>query len=225
MSWQATGIAALVLAISHIAGAHARPSSPRLRSFAGGVGVAYVFAVILPLLSDWQGVLRDEQDAERLIFLVALAGLAGFYVVEHGALALDKRKRSHAAAWVQIGGFILYSLAVGFVLADYGERSLIWLMGYTGAIGLHFYMNARSTMTGHEQPVLGKWLMSGAVLTGWAVGCLLPHHYQIANMLFAGMAGAMILSIMTHELPTQDKATPGAFLTGVILVTVLSLIS
>ncbi|MEH3036062.1 MAG: hypothetical protein PGN23_06125 [Sphingomonas adhaesiva] len=48
-----TFLAALFLAGTHMARQDGPAASDRLRSFAGGVGVAYVFVIVLPLLSTW----------------------------------------------------------------------------------------------------------------------------------------------------------------------------
>lgn len=217
-----TGIAALILALAHLAGAFTRSESIRLRSFAGGVGTAYVFLIVLPLLSSWQDAARDEMDADRVVFLVALAGLSAYYVLDLWSTGLDRRNKGHKAAWVHTGGFALYSLAVGFVLADYSDRGIVWLAAYTGVIGLHFHMNARSTASEEHHPLLGKGVLAGAVLLGWLIAQLVPHSYRVGSFLFAAMAGAMILNILKDELPGHKSGVPSLFMLGVACIALLS---
>lgn len=210
-----TLIAALVLAATHLARQGGAAASNRLRSFAGGVGVAYVFVIILPLLASWQGTVRDEMEADRLVFLVALLGLAAYYALDLWATRLDRNGRDGSARAVHLGRSFLYSLAVGFVLADYGERSFVWLVAYTGVVALHFFLSARVSPPNDRPTTCQRVALAAAVVAGWGLSRGIPHPLDLTALLFAAMAGATIIDVLADELPRRDDGEPRWFLLGV----------
>lgn len=222
MTWAWSALAAFVLAGAHLAGGKTRPNSTGLRSFAGGVGVGYVFVIVLPMLSTWQNSVRDQFEAERLVFVVAMIGLCIYRLLEVGVSHLDARRQAPAAAWLHICGFAIYSAIAGFVLASYADRGAIWLMAYTAALGLHFYMNDRFLLSRRDYPAISKWLLASAVLLGWAAGAVAPQHYPVAAFLFALFAGGMMLSILKEELPQEKDSVPTKFVLGVGTIILIS---
>lgn len=224
MTWIWSGLAALVLAGAHLAGGVAGPVSGRMRSFAGGVGVGYVFIVVLPALSTWQGSARQQLDTERLVFAVAMAGLVLYYLLEVGVERLDQKRRGRAAAWVHISGFALYSAIVGFILAVYADRGALWLMAYTAALSLHVYMNDRFIFSTRHYPAAARWILAGSVLAGWGAGVAAPHRYALATFVFAALAGGMMLNILKEELPPEKDGKPLMFVSGIGLLILIGLL-
>lgn len=221
MTWMLSALAAFALAGVHLAGAVARPVSAGTRSFAGGIGVGYVFVIVLPTLSTWQSSANEHAASDRLVFVVAMIGLCLYYLLEVGVTRLDSRRGQQAAAWLHLCGFALYSAIVGFVLASYAERGAIWLAAYAAALGLHFYMNDRFLFSQRGQPALGRWMLAGALLLGWLAGLLAPHRYTVAAFLFAVLAGGMMLNILKEELPRQKDGVALRFLMGTGVMTVI----
>lgn len=221
--WISSGAAALVLAAAHLAGALAPPPSRAMRSFAGGIGVGYMFVIILPALSSWQASANQEIKSERLVFACAMAGLAGYYLLKIAVARLDDNRRERAAALLQLGGYTVYSAIIGFVLAQYAAYGPVWLAFYTVALGLHLYMNDRCVFSERQSAAAGPSLLAGAILAGWGAGLAIPQGYPVAVLLFAVLAGGMILNILNDELPRDGEGTALHFVLGIGAVTLVGL--
>ena len=218
-----SGTAALVLAAAHLGGALASPPSRAMRSFAGGIGVGYMFVIILPALSSWQASANQEIESERLVFACAMAGFSGYYLLRIAVARLDDNRRGRAVALLQLGGYTAYSVIIGFMLAQYAEYGPVWLAFYTVALGLHLYMNDRCVLRERTWAAAGPLLLAGAILAGWSAGLALPQVYSVAVLLFAVLAGGMILNILNDELPRGGDGTALHFVLGTVAVTLAGL--
>ncbi|PMR74329.1 hypothetical protein [Billgrantia endophytica] len=159
---------------------------------------------------------------ERLVFVITMAGLCLYYLLEVSVTRLDARRQKYAAAWLHIGGFALYSATGGFVLANYADRGGVWLMAYTAALSLHFYMNDRLFLGQRKHLAFDRWILAGAVLLGWAAGLVAPHRYPIAAFMFAALAGGMMLNILKEELPPEKDGVPLQFVLGIGIIILIS---
>ncbi|MFW8593291.1 hypothetical protein [Cribrihabitans neustonicus] len=201
---------------------------PRSRwlSIAGGVAVAYVFVHLLPELAEHQKALAEHDGAlagaakalERLVYVLALAGLAVFYGLERLVQTSKAgRERTEARAfWVHIGAFALYNFLVGYFLLHREDPGLQSLGLYVVAMGLHFVTNDFGMHDDHRELYdhKGRFVLAGAVLAGWFMGVAsdIPEPWLIG--IFSFLAGSVVLNVLKEELPEERQSSFGAFAAG-----------
>lgn len=204
---------------------------PRSRwlSAAGGVAVAYVFLHILPELALHAGTFADsfhfgEERAEALVYLVALAGLAAFYGLERAAKVSRARSRKGGEGdavesevfWLHMGSFALYNVLIGYLLLQREDAGALSLLFYFIAMGLHFLTTDHALREHHKHRYdrVGRWVLAAAVLLGWALGLLGQLPEAAIGLLFAFLAGGVVLNVLKDELPEEREANFGAFALG-----------
>lgn len=200
-------------------------------SFAGGVSVAYVFILIFPELVEAQEAISDHgmlAYLEHHAYLVALAGLTGFYglerCVKHSrGVHTEEEKNSDKAAgigvfWVHIISFSLYNALIGYLLV-YRESETFELVLFVLAMGFHFLVNDHALIKHHRNAYLhyGRWILSGAILFGWGIGQFAEVSEATTSVLFAFLAGSIILNVLKEELPEdrQSRFLPFALGAGI----------
>lgn len=229
--------AVAVLALTHlfahrIRALHYIPRS-RWLSAAGGASVAYVFLHLLPELSAAQrenlielGFLETE-----LIWLLAMAGLTLFYVLEvrfrriadKGADAAEH----HREYRLHLISFSLYNLITGYLLTQREDSDIARLVFFALAMGLHFLV----TDTGLRQNFAsgwlahGRWIVAGAVVSGYALGSVLQLPEAIISGLVAFLGGGIILNVLKEELPDDRKSQLIPFILGAAIYAGLLLLA
>lgn len=201
-----------VFAAVHVLGPRLRflggvPRSAWL-SAAGGVSVAYVFVHLLPELA----VHQETLAAERLVYLVALAGLALFY-------GLERLVRSSPRADVfslHLGSYALYNLLIGYLLVHREEQDPRGLAIYAVAMSLHFVVNDHGLRADHGEAYdrRGRWWLAAAPVIGWLIGIFVPLPAEALAMLFAFLAGGIVLNVLKEELPEERQSRFSAFAIG-----------
>ncbi|MEA4857857.1 hypothetical protein [Solidesulfovibrio sp.] len=230
----ATGLAALCLAALHLevrllAPALDAPRSPWL-SAAGGAAAAYVFVHIFPGLCDGQEALRRTGWAfvavlDRHVFLIALLGLLVFYGLERAALAarggrqnppVGAGSRGAGVFWLHLVSFGLYNFLIGYLLVNRVQPGPVSLVTYVAAMALHMaagdYGLRRHFTDDYRR--LGRKVLAGAILAGWAVGTALRVHEAVLAILFAFLAGGVIMNTMKDEIPLDGSGNFPAFALG-----------
>ena len=208
---------------------------PRSRwlSAAGGVSLAYVFVHLLPELAERQA--SAVTDANQLLrrdtelFLLAVAGVLFFYGLERMVTLARGGKRPQdapappAVFWIHVASFALYNGIIGYLLVHREEQGATSLAVYVIAIGVHFVVNDRGLYAHHGRRYLsvGRWLLAGAVFLGLAVGLALPLPELAISLLFAFLAGGIILNVMKEELPEQRESAFWALAAGAVLYAAL----
>jgi hypothetical protein len=143
---------------------------------------------------------------ERYVYLVALVGIILFYGLEHLAQRAAPRESATLDTWVfwvHVGSFGAYNALIGYLLVHRTENGPVVLVLFAVAMGLHFLVTDHG-LHEHFQALyrgVGRWLLSTAVLVGWAVGQVVPVSETQLHVLFALLAGGVILNVMTEELP------------------------
>ncbi|MFC6836275.1 hypothetical protein [Halomarina ordinaria] len=227
----AAGAFALGLAAVHVlAGRLGRldPASRRATvSFAGGVSVAYVFALLLPEVN--RAVLEAVESGSTVgsffrrdvhVYLVVLLGFVVFYGV-HALVATSNRdaEASDAATPVFVAhvvAFTGYNALVGYLLFHQEGPGLLELSFYAVALGMHFLVVDASFRRHHGTAYdrLGRWILAGAVLAGAAVGAVTPIDEATLSVLFAFLAGSVVFNSIREELPEPGRIRYLAFLVG-----------
>jgi len=228
----ATGIMALFLALTHLyirllSPALDAPRSPWL-SLAGGAATAYVFVHIFPdLCAGQEAVLRAGWTVlpalDHHVFLVALAGLLVFYGLERAAILARGGRDAPPAGpeksgvfWLHLTSFGLYNFLIGYLLDNREVPGPVSLVTYTVAMALHMAgtdHGLRRHFSG-DYHRLGRKVLAGAVLGGWAFGVVFRVHEALLAVLFAFLAGGVVMNTMKDEVPLDGSGNFPAFALG-----------
>ena len=216
--------------------------TPRSRwlSFAGGLSVGYVFVHLFPELEEAQAGLEDHLDVAWLghhAYVVALVGLVAFYGIERLVSTGRRRRAERGPAAdsiraddgifrVHVASFAAYNALIGYLLVhrvDQGTSGMLW---YTVAMGLHFVVNDHGLAEDHESAYrrVGRWALVAAILVGWSVGLATEVGEATVHVLFALLAGGIVLNVLKEELPEQRESRFVPFVGGAALYTALSLL-
>lgn len=214
---------------------------PRSRwlSLAGGISVAYVFLHIFPELEEAQQSLSEGGDVlpflEHHAYLVALGGLALFYGLER-AVRSEQQERGEAPGngegetttgagifWLHVASFAVYNALIGYLLVHREEQDGWDLLFFAVAIALHFLVNDFGLRQDHKDSYehVGRWVLAGAVLAGWGIGLVTNIGEAAAGVLFAFLAGGIVLNVLKEELPEERKSRFSSFAFGVVLYAAL----
>ncbi len=208
-------------------------------SMAGGVSVAYTFVHIFPELSKGQetveaSALNGLAFIENHVYLMSLLGFSIFYGLEK----LAKTSRQHQLKigrgdatservfWLHITSFALYNALIGYLLLHPEEESnFLSLLFFFVAMALHFIVNDFGLREHHKRDYshIGRWVLAAAVLVGWAVGSATTISHEAISLLFAFLAGGIILNILKEELPEERETRFWAFASGAAAYSVLLL--
>ena len=235
-------VAALGLALLHLYAARVRrlemiPRSLWL-SMASGVSVAYVFVHLLPELAAGQVEVHSAVGGavgwlEHHVYLMAMVGLSAFYGLER--LAVRSRQAAEARTeasrpstgvfWLHIGAFAIYNGLVGYLLVHREASGWQGLALFAVAMGLHFVVNDYG-LSDHHQDLYrrrGRWLLASAILVGLGLGWITSVSELAVAMLFAFLAGGVIMNVLKEELPEQRQSRFWAFAVGAAAYTALLL--
>ncbi len=228
-----TSFLAVGLALTHLFAGRLRflQVVPRSRwlSASSGVSVAYVFVHILPDLSEAQSTIRKSVDPaltfiEHHVYLLALLGLVIFYGLER--LATVSRQRSQQAGgadmtspgvfWLHMVSFAFYNALIGYLLVHREVPGLTSLIFFAIAMGLHFLVNDYGLREHHKKMYdhRGRWILAAAVIAGWAIGTGTKLSEAAIAVLFAFLAGGIMLNVLKEELPDQRESRFWAFALG-----------
>lgn len=217
---------------------------PRSRwlSLSGGISVSYVFLHIFPELAAVQKEMIDSNFAvvwiEHHAYLVSLLGITLFYGLERYVLSTqreqglessDEQQKTSTGMgvfWIHIGSFILYNTLVGYLVVHRESQTLSDLGFFMVALGLHFLVNDHSLRQAHKNTYrkIGRWLLAGATLFGWGLGQITEVHTGFVGVLFAFLAGGIILNVLKEELPEKRKSRFVPFALGAAGYAVLLLL-
>ncbi len=224
----ALGFAGVHLATSRLPTTGVVPRSVWL-SLAGGVSVAYVFLHLLPgLVARGAKVGLElglaENVSATVVFMVALLGLTGFYGLEN---LVAKRRRAPGRVGgevvdlqvfsIHLGSFAAYNVLIGYLLVQRETEGWRELVTFGIAMAAHFLSADVGLHQDHAARYdrFARWLLAGAVLAGWALGQLVEVSGLAIGLLYALLAGGVILNVMKEELPEDRQSRFWAFLLGV----------
>jgi zinc transporter ZupT len=221
----ALGFALIHLLIGRLTFLEAIPRS-RWLSAAGGVAVAYVFLHVLPELAEGQRTVREHLAGAsvlsgRHVYLIALVGLAAFYGLERLVRSARRGGAGDAAIprglfWLHLGSFALYNVILSYLLLHREDPTPAGLVLYFVAIGLHLMTTdfglRQDAPAGYDR--VARWVLSAAVLAGWLLGVSIDVAEPAVAMLFAFLAGGIVLNVLKEELPEERESRFGAFALG-----------
>ena len=232
--WGASGLAATLLALIHIFANKIKVlgSTPRSRwlSLGSGVSVAYVFVHILPDLGvaqqDFQERVQILAVLEHHVYLLAMIGMLAFYGLERAAKVSRQQSLKEGGGdatqpdvfWLHMVSFSLYNALIGYLLVHREEPGLWGLTIYVIAMATHFLVNDHSLSEDHKWAYrrIGRWMLSAAIVLGWAVGTYSVISKAFTATLFAFLAGGIILNVLKEELPQARESRFWTFALGAI---------
>lgn len=206
-------------------------------SSAGGISVSYVFLHLLPELARGQAVIEGAianplRVLEHHAYLIALLGLIIFYGLERIAKVSRSRQRhaygddrpSAGVFWLHLASFLVYNILVGYLLVN-DVQSASKLGFFFVAMALHFLVTDYGLREHYKDQYarVGRWLLSAAVLAGWATGCMIELPELATSLLVAVLAGGVILNVLKEELPEERQSRFSAFLLGALAYAALLL--
>jgi hypothetical protein len=232
-----TGIFTFVLATIHLFAGQLKflKHKPRSRgfSFGSGVSVAYVFIHILPELSQAQEKLQNGVNIsflEHHVYLVALGGLTVFYGLERFAMITRPRNRNANVTtagffWVHIAFFAIYNFLIGYLLVHREDPGTKNLLLFALAMALHFVVNDHGLREHHQKIYddIGRWLLAIAIICGWLIGIVTKIEQAGIAVLFAFLAGGIVLNVLKEELPPERESCFWSFAFGTLSYTILLL--
>ncbi len=229
-----SGLAALLLATVHIFASRFKflRRTPRSRwlSLGSGVSVAYVFVHVLPDLSAAQTEFRENVAmlvaVEHHVYVVALLGMMAFYGLERTAKVSRQQSVENGEEdatqpgvfWLHMVSFALYNALIGYLLTHREEPGTMGLLVYVIAMALHFVTNDYSLWEDHKRSYkrIGRWILAAAVILGWVVGTQTEISQAFTAVLFAFLAGGIILNVLKEELPKDRESRFWTFALGAL---------
>lgn len=207
---------------------------PRSRwlSAAGGISVAYVFVHILPNLAEEQQALQESAGGslsflEHHVYLVALVGLSVFYDLERTVKSSRQSLGRHFPGlfWLHVSSFALYNALVGYLLLHREEPGFQSLVLYAFAMSVHFLVNDFGLREDHREVYQrsGRWVLAAAVFVGWVLGVFGGVPEAVLAVLFAFLAGSVMLNVLKEELPEERQSKFWAFALGAAAYTTILL--
>ena len=198
-------------------------------SVAGGVSIAYIFLDIFPELSKAQEELEHSDHPllsylENHIYLLALFGLAIFYGLEKLVLrSRSHRQQTHGedctppgVFWLHIASFAIYNAILGYLFRESENHGLIDCLLLFVVLALHFAVNDVGLREHHKRAYdrVGRWLLAGVILFGWVLGQAFQINEAAIAVIWALVAGGIILNVLKEELPPEQESNFGMFLAG-----------
>ena len=203
---------------------------PRSRwlSLSGGSAVAYVFVHLLPELQHRGTAIEGSGSVlvqfEQHVYLVALLGFTAFYGLEQFARQEDAPDgdadpgKDGGVFWLHIGSFALYNALIGYLLLHREATGVESLLLFFVAMALHFLVNDYSLREHHGRAYrrYARWILSAAVFAGLAVGYVTSISELHLAVLFAFLAGSIVLNVIKEELPAERESRFWAFAAGAV---------
>lgn len=89
---------------------------------------------------------------------------------------------------------------------------------YMIAMALHFVVNDYGLREHHKTMYdqTGRWILAAAIITGWAIGSGLELSKAAIAVLFAFLAGGVVLNVLKEELPEERESRFWTFAVGAV---------
>jgi len=226
----ATGAAALLFAVTFLAGGRFHPLQPLLRgkrtalSFGAGMAAAYVFVHLMPELHAARAAFAESVDIElrfegMAIYYLALVGFLAFYGLDviRGALHASEDPAHETLAFrLHVGGFAAYVMLMAYLLVHNLESSRISTFLYALPIMLHFLSVDHSLQEYHGAIYerVGRPMLAAASIAGWGIGLLIALPAYVLALLVAFISGAIIMNNTVMEMPSERDGRFVPFMVG-----------
>ncbi len=196
--------------------------------FTGGVAIGYVFLYLLPKLSDYtnsitvEGIQGVWEILDYRVYLYGLAGFAFYFFVDQYRILKD---RDHLVPEIlQGGGFLIYSMLSGYIVANWSRPGLIPVFLAGSILTLHM-LAVNYQIRKWNSRVFDRyfrWLFALALIVGWSVGIFLDIPRELEIIITGILAGGIITNVMYEELPDQEPHKIRPFIAGVVVIVIVT---
>ena len=116
-----------------------------------------------------------------------------------------------------------YNLLIGYLLTHREDTGAGALLLFFLAMSFHFVTTDHGLREDHVQPYdrYGRWVLVASVVTGWVLGLLVTVPPMAVALLFAFLAGGVILNVLKEELPEERQSRFASFAGGAVFYSAL----
>ncbi|UOE95816.1 MULTISPECIES: hypothetical protein [Bacillaceae] len=199
-------------------------------SFSGGLAVSYVFVYVLPTLHKEQLNVKKYYDyltMESELYFIGLIGVLMFYGIQKVVRKAQVNDHTHKARflfWLQILFFGFYNMLVAYTVISHNVSG-VQAVFYGLAVGLHFIAVAHDLWREYADIYnkVGRYVLALGIIAGWILGVTVSFSPIFESIIFAFIAGAMMLNVLKYELPPDEEAHFPTFAFGVISYTTVTM--
>ena len=196
--------------------------------FTGGVAIGYVFLYLLPKLSDYTNSIRVDgvqgvwEILDYRVYIYGLAGFTFYYFVDQ--YRSHKEKDHLKPEILHGGGFFIYSMLCGYILANWSRPGLIPVLLAGSILTLHMLAVNYQVRKWNSRVFDNyfRWMFALALIIGWSVGAFLAIPKELEIIITGILAGGIITNIMNEELPDQEPHKIRPFIAGVVLILIVT---
>ncbi|RHB49373.1 hypothetical protein [Exiguobacterium sp. AM39-5BH] len=200
-----------------------RVPSQKWFSFSSGIAITYFFMYLLPSLNKRQYTLRVEWLDLALpseIYVISLLGFTVFYGtmrVVRTPYFKDETIDQNVSYWLQVTLLTAYMSFSAYVVTA-TSVTFVARSFYATALGVHFLAVGHDLYRHYGECYIrqGRYLLSGAILIGGFFSHFIDLASHVEAILFAFVAGAMILNIVKFELPSDRNLHFRTFVLAVV---------
>lgn len=234
-------LSVLILCLTHIFVNKLKLSGiPRSKwlSIAGGISVTYIFLQSFPELQEFQREMnhRDIHSIPGIvdleIYFIALLGLTFFYGLENKTKkSVESERRPDPGKgeenigmfWIHISSFAIYNFIIAYLLLHMEEVSKLRMITYTIAMSFHLIVTDHSLEDHFKKSYKykGRWILVAALFLGWLTSLWLKIPEIYLGMIFAFIAGGIIMNVLKEELPRERDSNLLAFCLGVFFYSLI----
>jgi hypothetical protein len=129
--------------------------------------------------------------------------------------------------WLHTASFAAYNALIGYLLLHREDQGPGPLVLFAFAMGVHFLVNDYGLRRDHKGAYdrVGRWVLAAAILAGWVVGLSFEVSEAALAVLFAFLAGGVIMNVLKEELPEERESRFFAFALGAALYSVVLLVA
>ncbi|UTT43323.1 hypothetical protein [Exiguobacterium aurantiacum] len=200
-----------------------RVPSQKWFSFSSGIAITYFFMYVLPSLNKRQDTLRVEWLDLALpseIYVISLLGFTVFYGtmrVVRTPYFKDETIDQNVSYWLQVMLLTAYMSVSAYVVTA-SSVTFVARSFYATALGVHFLAVGHDLYRHYGERYIrqGRYLLSGGILAGGFFSRFIDLASHVEAILFAFVAGAMILNIVKFELPADRNLHFRTFVLAVV---------
>ena len=205
-------------------------------STAGGVTVSYVVMQLLPALSRSDDVIRPIADRYLPLFgkhgyFLAVLGMIVFYA-NANQIALSRQRRLASAGpdsadtrsfLTSMAVMLVFNVTVAYSLADPSDTQVQPIVLFVIAMGLYYLVADESLHANYRQAYqqYGRWVLSAALLAGWALGTWVRIPQVALALIVAFFAGGALVTVLARVLQPGPRRQVGAFALGAVVYALL----
>lgn len=198
-------------------------------SFADGISISYVFLGLLPKIVQETANLSDSLGPTADIlkhspFLPLLIGLVTFYGLERLVEKPSGAIGAHATGettglrvWIHLASYATYKAVIGYLIVQMNNPISIAL--FVVSMAVHFLVVDYRMMDIHKEIYqrTGRWVLTLAIIVGWAVGIATVISPIIVTLLLAFVAGGIVLVVLEEEFSREHPSSFPAFVAAVVI--------